>query len=655
MAKTRVITPYTEILAQQPNELQQYFHQDMELIVDGIIGATTGTVKGLEISINDAPNRIVGISSGAICDGLGKFYEIVEASGSTVTLPNVDGTYYIYGTMSSTTDVPVSGYSLIDVSTRIETYGVLNTRSYDSITLSGTTSTIPYQAQLFGSAVVVGGVITSITDLRSYVQLGNVLSNSLQGFYSNLTNTSRIINKITGTILIDDTLPKFIKIFTDSSVTGQAIWVDNGYNTSSEAIHLNIYNNIGVKIQHNIGNSSGIVIEGNTSGDVGLTLNNVEKGIEIQTNSTSSNNYGIELKKIGSGRFYKGFSLNDYLTGIELNNTGATTGIIINGNQTTNEVGISLNSLKKSIDINARHTGIDIHLSGSIVSDSYLLNKGVATTIKGQGLGNYTLIDITDTSSAYGMFVSSNSPSNGNVFGIGLKGGTGYFQKGVEIENSITGVSIITTANGTGMKVVGNTTSTGIEILDSNYGIKIKNLTASSLPAGIQIGAGNTDVFEDGIAISNCTIGVETFMEDSGVGLKVHGVAGTTGLYVNGFTSDLTQTGIYISNTKTGIYIDNTSLASYNSYINKIIGTGNTTADCEAWFITDCYAAMKVSNCKVGLQTETDVDYPLFLKPILTASITAGTFGGEIVVEDTGATTKVKVWDAHTSAWLALN
>lgn len=529
----RKISPYTEILAEQENEVQETIAQNLELIIDGVIGASNGVVKGLGATILSSTDRTVNVLSGAICDGNGKFYELLETQ--TLTFPNTDGTYVIYTQQSLSTDNVVNGWALIDVENDIEAYEEHSNREYDSILLNfynqsvGTSVT---DREDIWEVVISGGEIQQINDIRAYITLGNVMSSSLQNMFINDTNFAFESNKVTSTVLKKNGSERVGLDVNISNLfaNGVGLRINNGTNVNSKAIDLILNSNIGLNILNNSGKA--IKISGNTTDNTAIEITNNKKAIDIQLNA---NTEGIIIN--GS---------NDNDSGIKINNT----------NQAIEIIG------KKAIKISSRHT----LNSSSIQIDSAGVGSALNLKLDGNsGEVSKGIIVESLFDNAYGIEIKKND--NGNKFKEGLR--ISDSEKALIINNINDGIAIeINGSNNNDYGIVLNNVANGFSVTSRNAGY-------------------TTNVMGDiaDVVADNC--GFYSIIDEQGFGNRVDiqsnvinggGLIiqnsseedGITGIDIIGGTTKINK-GIHIKDFKEGILIDNTNGNSVSNNGIKLI------------------------------------------------------------------------------------
>lgn len=537
----RKISPYTEILAIQENEIQETIAQNLELIIDGVIGASSGVVKGLGATILSSTERTVNVLSGAICDGDGKFYELLQTQ--TLTFPNVDGTYVIYTQQSLSTDNVVNGWALIDVENDIEEYQEHSNREYDSILLNfynQSTGTSITDREDIWEVVISGGEIQQIDDTRSYITLGNVMSNSLQNMYLNDTNFAFESNKVTSTVLKANGSERvgFDVEISNLFANGVGLRINNGNNANSKAIDLILNSNTGLNILNNGGKA--IKINGNTTNNTAIEITNNKKALDIQLNA---NTEGIVIT--GS---------NDTDTGIKITNT----------NQAIEITG------KKAIKISSQHT----LNSSSIQIDSAGVGSALNVKLDGNsGEVSKGIIIESLFDNAYGIEIKKND--NGNKF-----------KEGIRISDSEKALVINNINGGTAIEINGSN--------NSDYGIKLTNV-ANGFSVTSRNAGYTTNVMGDiaDVIADNC--GFYSIIDEQGFGNRVDiqsnvinggGLIiqnsseedGITGIEIIGGSTKINK-GIHIKDFKEGILIDNTNGNSISSNGIKLINASMNFID----------------------------------------------------------------------------
>ncbi len=706
--KNRLITPYTEIQSDQLNELQEYNKDNFRILIDDIVGCTSGTAKGLATTISNGASRIVAVTSGVVCDGNGVFYELPQSG--TIALPNTDGTHLIYALQGSATGGAISGYVLFDIVNQIEDFQTIYTLTYDAISISSTTSTLPANSHLIATGTVAGGTLTMLTDMRSYVQLGNIISNTLQGMSIDSRNTAFSSNEITGTVMKRTGKKPFIETIIDNSFAGVGIDINNGTNASTTGIAVTTSGNKGIRIvgtgiSFEAGNSTGFV---DTSSNIGFK-SSASTGFvgEGTIGFISLSNTGF--KATGATGFVaegtRGF-VSTSVTGYTSNGTTSSTVGFLSNVNSANAVGfkgmvvdgIGVQLLKNALTTNTK-TAIDIN---SYTNDS-TSTFAKALSIKNSNLGiHYYSPDVANST---GMIMES---SIGNEdYGISLYN----MYKGISIYNNINDVhgiaiikdatsptnNILNTAISTSLKsdsvglFISNDSSDvsdnigGIVITNSSTNITANAILADSYKTGIRlenshtnvtgsviVGEGTKSPFEvgqafygltkalriedstEGISIGSCTKGIDINVGNSATGIAITGNTNTSSVaYVSsnvytGFKARGANIGLDLYNIPTGIKIDEDGSSKDNIGI-------NIQNQLEGIYLTACATGIKITNCVGrGITISTLTDQPhMRLIPETYALPSSGQQLGDIYMFDGATATKMYVYAkvASVAGW----
>lgn len=531
MARRRNVYALRQILAKDVNDQNDFRIADFQHIIRDIIGASSGVVSGLAGSY---VGQTVTITAGSITDGE-TIFELLE--DDTLLIPTTNGTYKIYATQDSTDDLPISGFKLIDIETRAETYDTVNSRTYDSITVGYTTGTIPANSEQIGTVVVSGGVITSYTDNRSFITIGNLTAYSLQNFAVNNDNTitdtgrfSSTIGDLTNHYLINATASNtnavtLFKINNGTNTGSIAFEVTSSGNTSYKSINgsnsigfssigSNLTNTIGFQSNNNLinynsillANSTGYKVTGVNNNDIGFHSVNVNTGILVD-NENQNVGVGVLSKNIyiksgasnGTNNNPIGF-VSEYVSGVYSSIKESGIGFVAEWKESNtlseNFIGFrAVNNGKTDSSIGfasmSNPTGLnDVSLfdfetgffSGYSSENNFLSYQNKNT------IGYYTRIDESGDNNGFlttvGFksiigdestgFIVENESTGDNAFGIiGYSGNSSKFFKKFIEINN----------SQTGIDIIGNVTNsvTGINIVDHDTSIKItgKNNTTS--------------------------------------------------------------------------------------------------------------------------------------------------------------------------------
>lgn len=453
--RKRNITEYTEILSTHPNEIQDFMNYNMEIVIDKVIGCSTGVVSGLDPNIQSSSGRVVSIASGIISDGKGRFFELI--SGTTLTLPSNSGTYHVYGYESVVNDGAISGWTLIDVETRLEDYQSNSTRTYDSVGISyynTTTGSITSGQVLLAEVVISGSAISSLSDERLFSVIGTVASNSLQGFYQYNYNDAWESNKITGTVM-DDSDPTHFKFTTaniSNSHAGAGHLVNLGTNSGSSGYVANVYGNKGFIANLGSSGSTGVIINGFNNNDYGIILNDVKNGIVATQSSGSTflkvNGSGVSDKAIVLDNLYEAIEINNSDVALDLNFNDIGYNIIVSGGASTNyggKISVNNNSIGNSINLSGNTNGIT---QKAIEINSYS-NTGtiIGFEFQKQSSGKFTnIIKASDFTQGIILNTLSNDYCTGVVISGNANGSA--LDTGIMIKDVNNGISIITRYKG---------------------------------------------------------------------------------------------------------------------------------------------------------------------------------------------------------------
>jgi hypothetical protein len=689
--KNRLITSYTEIQSDQINELQAYNKDNFRILIDDIVGCTSGTAKGLATTIENGASRIVAVTSGVVCDGNGLFYELPNTG--TITLANTDGTHFIYALQGSATGGATSGYVLFDITNRIEDFQTIYTLTYDAISIGSTLSTIPANSHLIATGTVAGGVLTVLTDMRSYVQIGDIVSNTLNGMSIDSRNTAFINNEITGTVMKRNGKKPFVEVLVDNAFAGVGIDINNGTNTSATGIAITTSGNKGIRIS-----GTGISFEANNS--TGYVDNSSNIGFKSVAPSgfvaegtngfISSSSTGFRATGatgfVASGT--RGFTSTSVTGFISNGITSDTVGFMSNINS-TNAVGfkgmvvdgIGVQLLKNAITTNTR-TAIDIN---SNVGDS-TSTFAKAMSIKNSNLGiHYYNPDVTSSTgmviessdlnddygiSLYNMFKGisiynsrndvngitiikdASSPSN-NLLNTGVLMNLKSDSIGLAISNDSSDVS----DNIGGIVITNSSTNNFIEAISIDgykTGIKLENSTTTSTGSVI-VGEGTKSAFEVGQAFYGLTRAIR--IENCVKGIDINVGTTATGIVVTGDNSSA-SVGILSTNMYTGLKIRGANIGQdlYNIPVGiKIDPDNNTKVDkgitineqLEGIFIDDCAIGINIrNNSTVGLNIEALDSKPhMRLVPNTNSLPSSGQQLGDMYMLDGGTTnTWLYIW-----------
>lgn len=576
--KKRIITPRREILAKDVNDLNEFIEDNFIVYSRDILGVSDGIAQGL--TLDSFTDLDITIEAGVAFSN-GKFYELL--TNTTLTLPSVDGVYKIYALKSSTSDLPISGYVLLDTSTRQESYDAVNSRTYDSLTLGYTLGSVPSNAFLLGEATVSGSIITAYDDQRTLTSIGNLASNSIQAFSETARNYGTSENEITGFIFDQtDVYKPFVKVTIDDSFEGKAIVIDNGTNAGSQGIYNLVRGNIGAYTafsgsngigsyselsNNNIGFATNSATSGTTIGfratnaDVSFKSVNSTVGLKIENDSSSVS--GIQIVGSNSG-LDKGIEIIDSYDGIVLENN-----VHSDINITKDNVGGAVSSI---VSISSILTNNDINSSAKFMFNinSDLYGKNLVHSVT-------KFHPMASDSAILGYGVEGGSSSNTAT--VGFNGAK--LARGIYLEDNSIGLNIIPYANQNGIVIEGDGVKTGIrgiDIIDNSEPIVISNPTLQASKMIELQGKEKSSSSSNGIFVNNVNIGTE--YDNVVKAIKINSTA---------------TLGISISNVISPISITNGSIGTKANMI-QLTGYDNTSNSSTALLIDEVYIGMSVEN-----------------------------------------------------------
>jgi hypothetical protein len=626
--RKRIISPYTEIQAIQPNEMQDFNKTNFITLIDDILGATTGVAVGLTPSLFNASSRIVGVSEGTLCDGEGIFYELLT-SGS-VTLPANDGTYMVYAATASTTGSPTSGYTLIDVSTQAEDFQLINTLTYDSVSLTYTSgSTIPQYGARLANATIAGGILTTVTDIRQYLQIGATSANSLQGFVNNSLNSAHIANQITGTVLENTSAPQeFIKVKIDNAYAGNGFYVDAGTNTGATGYTAKVNGNVGF-----IATGDGIGFQSETTSGF-VARNNNSQGYLSDENQTGyySRKNGIAFYAEGKGQGYgsSGFVSMGSNFGFRYSSegmSGAAQGFradlmsATGGSTFTAYHAASYSNEGRKVGFVFTSGSTGSYFFRGVLGSAY--NTGIEL-INRPALASTGMIILGSNSSDYGIIIkNANTPiqiiDSDDTYSIDIfkNGGTDYLTNAgvrIDVSNDATAIKLVNSSN---------------NAPDNIYGIFASKTGTANFDSIIYA----TD-YETGISLGN--------------------LAGKTAIGIAG--ADSTDSGIVISQVANPIVITNTTVyggAAERPAID-IEGSAAANTSIDGINIDKTDRAINVTNSLIGFRAGNSCTNHLFLDPLAANPATVGDGYISLVLDGSGHP-KLRVYDSVDLAWKDCN
>lgn len=513
--KRRIITARREILAKDANDLNEFIEDNFIVYSRDILGVSDGIAQGLTLDSFTALN--ITINAGVAFSN-GKFYELL--TNQTLTLPSVDGVYKIYALKSSTSDLPISGYVLLDTATRQETYDAVNSRTYDSLTLGYTLGSVPSNAFLLGEATVSGSIITTYDDQRTLTSIGNLASNSIQAFSETARNYGTSENEITGFIFDQTDIYKpFVKVTIDDTFEGKAIVIDNGTNAGSQGIYNLVRGNIGsyTTFSGNDGIGSYSEVDSNNIGffanagaiestvgfkAVGLqrSFYSVGATVGLRIDNAVTTSASIQLNGFGIDYEDRGIELVGFNEGIKINNSRK--GYIYDNT--------SLETVTSAI---SAYVGSYINLEGG--NSSTVFNYGSVINVNGNAKVGQS-INITSTTSSdniSGLTISASGTESTAVIGANIGGDAVNMAIGVNISKSNIGLNINPLSNQRGIQIFGDNTienNNGIVIDEIDKPIEIFNSTNTASNGMIKL-----DGDSQKLSLGINAVGLETAFKSS--------------------------------------------------------------------------------------------------------------------------------------------
>lgn len=574
MARRRNVYALRQILAKDVNDQNDFRIADFQHIIRDVIGASNGTVSGLAGSY---VGQVVTITSGSITDGETIFELLVDTN---ITIPTTNGTYKIYAQQDSTNDLPISGFKKIDIETGAETYDTVNSRTYDSITLGYTTGTIPVDSEQVGTVIVSGGIITSYSDARTFITIGNLTSYSLQNFAVNDLNEviktgyfSLKLGDLTNNYAfkadaLNTNATTLFKINNGTNASNIGFEVTSSGNISYKSINgsnstgffslgSNITNTIGFKSNNNLINydstllasTTGLKVTGVNNSDKGIYIVDTENGIIVE-NESQITGIGINSKNIHvkSGSLTNADNIASFMptfcSSIWSDITETGIGFVSNwlSASTLSETFIGFRSINNAKDDGSIGFASFSNPTGNNDVSSNNFEVGMAsyfsTNSNFESLQNKNTIGfktIFDENGDNNSFLDSvgykatllnettgivleNDGTGDNTYGIiGASSTTSkFFKKFIEINNAETGIDII-----------GNTTNSilGLNITNNTDGIKILG-KGSLIGSGISIDGVNRAIQINNFGSGDVTEGLLAIQTDKPIVVLNNGSGG---------------------------------------------------------------------------------------------------------------------------------
>ncbi len=695
MARQRLIIPLREIIASDVNSVSEYLLYDMQTILKDCLALSEGVISGLEVT--SPSGLIVTIPSGIASNGDGKFYELLESTN--LTLPSGSATHKIYVTFDSEEDLLIAAFQLFSTAIRDETYTTANVRLYDSLTPARTTGTIPSGSILIAEATVTGSTITSLTDERTFVTFGNILSFDLQNLVDLDKNDYTISGKISGVIMDDSDIANYkgFSATVNNSHAGTGFYANTGTNAGAKGFatevnganigfyaNLNASSSTGFKIDLNAG-STGINIVGVNSTDFGIKIATTKTPIEI-TNSATGNgitivganndDYGVQITNAEFGIKYSNTTMqaSSYGIKIESGNTSSTAnyGQIIS----VNRHGIGL-----AIEHTTANSGDDFvgfkldNKSGQSQVDSFAISIGgdstdnFATGLSFQRcLNSISITDIAEANSIVinktnGTIATSNSAIKTNIKrnSIAL-----YIEANDSVSTDLIGIYALKTSSANFEAIlVGQDYTTGIGLL---------NLASST---AIDITGNGTSDF--GLKIAGAATGIQVStryksLEINVLGNVADGIATNTAIDINVGIQGYAQT-ITFDNTVVGTNGDSYGLIISNTTSNNVVtgisiaGGGSSQKFEKAINIFDATLGIIIDHTAAGSSTGVTINntsLPINITNVhssgrhmrlqpLSADPATDLVNGDLAVVDTGTGAKLKIYNSSTATWEVCN
>ena len=676
MARRRNIYALRQILAKDVNDQNDFRIADFQHIIRDVIGASSGVVSGLAGSYI---GQTVTITAGSITDGE-TIYELLE--DSQLNIPATDATYKIYAKQDITDDLPISGFKLIDIETRAETYDTVNSRTYDSILLGYTTGTIPADSFQIGIVVVSGGVITSYNDARSFITIGNLTSYSLQNFAVNNNNTidkasyyNSIIGDLTNNYLINVTalntnpvtLFKINNGTNSSSIAFDTISTGNiSYKSLNNADATGFYslgnsltNTIGFKANNNkinfsstlLANTTGFKVDGVNSSDIGIDINNVNKGILITNTSQLVGSFFSKNIEVNGGQLYSDtendplivssyFASNIY-TNIE--NTGVANVANWKSASTNDEKFVGYMALNNAKD----NRGIGFialsNINNNEMQSANVFDAGFASYFNKT---NFRSIQKND-SIGFETELTEDGDSGDYLFTAGFRS---------TIKNNTTGLVLQNESTGTNSFGI-------IGVSDNPSKIFKKFIGAVNVETGIELINDNSINNGTGIIIANIKDGIN-FMgksSDVGIGLQISTVE--RAIVIDGFSGGLgagVDRGVEVINVDEPIKITGNALSGWSSNKSAIsldlnkrqYGIEINNSKGASLQFSNAYGDTALLECDIRFSTHATAPVPhmvCYNPPPVTAY--SGQLSGAAALQfyNNGSVYQLKFWDG--TAW----
>jgi len=614
--RKRVVTAGRQVLAKDVNDISDFLISDMNDLCKDVFAISAGIVNGF---LNSGNSLLVAtITAGKVHDNsTGTFFELIANTNVNLT---ASATNYIYAVQDSavTTDLPVTGFKLIDTLTRAETYDTVNTRSYDSVSLVvNTTGIAPVDSHPLWELVTDATSVTSITDVRTFCTSGNLTAYSLQHFAQTGLNTVTIGSGVSQRMTLE---------LYKSSVAdyiGLDIAMVSGF--AGKGFNFNL--------SSNVGSIGGVITTNNNLGLNIVNTGNTSKGIKIESSSILTTTTGLEIEKQKYGLSLINNDINIRAI-LSANQYGIDISEVSSG--TTGVVGLNITDVASSINVTNSNTRTSGNLINITATSSSLNGSNFLNTLNGTGLAQAIVMNggISDTS--YGTLYKSTSVSGANVTAIAIRDSAVNITRGIAIEDCVTGIYI-------------NEVDASININNTNSSrtgtlIDVTGTGSVSSPSLINLtqngkGYAQTTILASGL-LANVAYGnyiTNTGVANSAVGIDIDG--STTGY--NAF-----HTGVLMSGVTRGI--DISIVTGSSQYGAKITGNGIGVAD--GYVATSVNTGVDLTDFTTGFQA---------FNSAITSGTTGMLLGGvEFGINISESTTGLEITDASigaTTTGIAIN
>lgn len=544
--RKRVVTAGRQILAKDVNDISDFLIDDMKDLCKDVFAISDGVVNGLSQS-----NSLLTatITAGKVHkNSTGTFFELIADANINLT---ASATNYVYAVedATQTSDLPVTGFKLIDTQTRAETYDTVNTRSYDSISIVvNTTGVAPANSYPLWELVTDATSVTSQTDVRTFCTSGNMTAYSLQHFAQTGLNTVTIGTGLSQRMTLE-LYKSSVADYVGLDIAMVSGFAGKGFNFD---------------LSSNVGSIGGVITTNNNLGLDIINTGNTSKGIKISSSSILTTTTGLDIQKQKNG-----ISLIDNDINIGMILSANQYGLVISevSSGTTGVVGVNITNVASSINVTNSNTRTSGNLISITATSSSLNGSSFLNTLNGTGLAQAIVLNAGATDTSYGTLYKSTSTAGANVTAIVIGDSAVNITRGIAIEDCVTGIYL-------------NEVDASIDINNTNSSrtgalIDISGAGSVSNPSLINLtqngkGYAQTTILNSGI-LANVAYGnyiTNTGVANSAVGIDIDG--STVGY--NAF-----HTGLLMSGVTRGI--DITVVTGSTNYGSKITGNGITGAD----------------------------------------------------------------------------